>query len=167
MWKDVVGYEGIYQVSNIGQIKRILAAQGAQPNKLLSPTVEGSGYLCVHLYKNRKTTTHRIHRLVLQAFIGSPPSSKHEARHLDGCRTNNNINNLKWGTRSENVQDAIKHGTAAIGTKNAGAKFTKKNIKTIRYLLSTGMSNTAIAKQFNVSNSIISDIKLNKSYKDV
>lgn len=166
MWKDIVGYEGIYQISDTGRIKRILASQGAQQGKILSLSLDGGGYLCINLYKNKKKTRHRIHRLVLQTFIGIQPSPKHETRHLDGCRINNKYTNLTWGTRRENMEDAVKHGTATIGTKNAGAKFTKGDIKKIRHLLFTGMSSTAIAKQFNVSQSIISDIKTGKSYKN-
>ena len=167
MWKDIIGYEGIYQVSDIGQVKRISPSQGTRPNKILSINIDNLGYLYVGLSKNKICKTYRIHRLVLLAFGDQQPSSKHECRHLDGCRTNNKYTNLSWGTRQENMQDAIKHGTATIGTKNANAKFTKNNIEQIRRLLSNGISNTSIAKQFNVSNSIISDIKLGKSYRDI
>lgn len=167
VWKDIVGYERVYQVSDYGDVKRVMGGQGAQPNKILSQPLDNVGYRGVHLHRNGHRQRFRTHYLVICAFIGPKPSPKHEVRHLDGCKTNNHHTNLMWGTRQENTIDAIKHGTATIGTKNAGAKLTKTDIRQIRRLLSHSATNTAIAKQFDVSQPTISDIKTGKSYKDV
>lgn len=167
MWKDVVGYEGVYSVSDAGDIKRIKGGQGARPDTIISQSIESSGYYGIHLCMYGKKRFFRIHYLVICAFISPRPSIKHEVRHLDGCKTNNSYKNLSWGTRRENVQDAIKHKTATVGARNGGAKFTTTEIGDILVSLSTGERASSIARRFKVSPSIISDIKLDKSYKEV
>lgn len=106
IWKDVVGYEGIYKVSNFGNVMSF------QPNcksaQCLTPFDNG-GYFRVTLIKNRKRTNHLVHRLVADAFIPNP-ENKEAVNHIDGCKTNNRVDNLEWVTKGENTRHAIKIG---------------------------------------------------------
>lgn len=112
IWKDVVGYEGRYQVSNLGRIKRItritkwISINGKEAyrldkEKIFSLEVGKTGYPIIRLHKNGHKRRVTVHRLVAQAFIPNP-QNKPCINHKDGNRTNNNINNLEWCTYSEN-----------------------------------------------------------------
>jgi len=100
IYKDIEGYEGLYQISNTGKVKSI--------NCILKPRLGERGYLYVNLYNNTKRKTWKIHRLVALHFVKNP-DDKPEVNHKDTIKTNNNSNNLEWVTRSENEQHAHKH----------------------------------------------------------
>lgn len=102
IWKDIEEYEGIYQVSNLGKVKSF--KRGSE--RMLKPCRDRRGYLIVDLYKNGKHKNNKIHRLVAQAFIPNP-ENKSEINHIDEDKTNNNVDNLEWSTRKENLN----HGT--------------------------------------------------------
>ena len=91
IWKDVVGYEGIYQVSDKGRVKRIGKYRNQitewESNKILKPGVKNNGYLFCQLSKDNKTSPKMIHRLVAEAFIDNP-YSKPTVNHIDGNRAN-------------------------------------------------------------------------------
>lgn len=108
-WREVLGYEGLYKVSNLGRIK--------SRNKLKVQQDNGRGYLVVHLNKNGKPKWHLVHRLVAQAFIDNP-QNKPTVNHKDGDRTNNKAINLEWATYSENNS----HSYRSNGRKSAVAK---------------------------------------------
>ena len=100
IWKDIDGYEGLYQVSNLGRVKSLnYLHTGKERN--LKPGTDGSGYRFVGLYKNGKTRLFYIHRLVAKAFIPNP-DGKLEVNHKDENKTNNCVDNLEWMTRQEN-----------------------------------------------------------------
>lgn len=111
-WKDIEWYEGIYQVSNKGRVKVLphLVHRGfctcTCPEKILTPRKKDNGYLFVALFKGSKKSQKQkyIHRLVASAFIENPLSKK-EVDHIDGNRQNNNIENLRWVSRIENVRN--------------------------------------------------------------
>lgn len=91
IWKDVVGYEGLYQVSNLGRIKSLFRYK-----RILKPIVGSQGYLYVSLYnKNKKMKSKRMHQLIAQAFIPNPNKLPF-VNHKDENVTNNNVNNLEW-----------------------------------------------------------------------
>lgn len=94
-WKDIKGYEGIYQVSSYGRVKNKLTG------RILRPGVSTHNYLSVVLCNNGKTKGMRIHRLVAQAFIPNP-DNKPCIDHIDGIRFNNFVENLRWCTSEEN-----------------------------------------------------------------
>lgn len=103
LWVDVDGFEGIYKVSNFGQIKRILNSTSTFEGKLLKPDINKSGYWRVTLYKKGKRYKFMWHEIVCVAFHGSKPD-KHEVHHRDEVKGNNFANNLEWVTSRINKQ---------------------------------------------------------------
>ena len=111
-WKDIEGYEGLYQVSNKGRVKVLphLVHRGfctcTCPEKILTPRNNSRGALTVRLSNGSKKTSKEktIHRLVATAFLENP-FDKEEVDHIDGNRQNNNVENLRWVSRIENVRN--------------------------------------------------------------
>lgn len=100
IWKDIPNYEGLYQVSNFGNVRNKYKKISQFNNK---------GYLCVSLYKNNKKSNLRVHRLVAQAFIENK-NNKKEVNHIDGNKHNNCVCNLEWVTSKENKEHAVEIG---------------------------------------------------------
>lgn len=123
IWKDIEGYEGLYQVNNLGRVKRVTTG------RVLKGMKDKCGYLTVDLYKNGSKSKKKIHRLVAQAFI-SNPESKPQVNHIDENKTNNMISNLEWSTAKENTN---------YGTRNERLSKTK-SIAIIATNLKTGDS---------------------------
>lgn len=107
LWKDIEGYEGRYQVSNLGRVKRVTTG------RILKGCKDIGGYLVVNLSKNGKVKTHKIHRLVAQVFIPKP-ENKPDVNHIDENKTNNLYSNLEWVTAKENNN----HGTRTERTSH-------------------------------------------------
>ena len=98
-WKDIPGYEGLYQVSNLGRIKRFLKTS----ERIISGEIV-FGYVQVALYKNGKRKMKRVHQLVAEAFIQNPNGYK-SINHKDWNRGNNAADNLEWCTQAYNNQN--------------------------------------------------------------
>lgn len=120
IWKDIKGYEGFYQVSNLGNVRSVdrvvkhpRYGERKEKGRLLKPRkVSKNGrYLTVLLCKNGKQVNHRVHRLVAEAFIPNE-YNKREVNHIDGNRENNRADNLEWVTREENMRHAFNTGLA-------------------------------------------------------
>lgn len=102
IWKDVVGYEGSYQVSSWGRVKSLKAGK----EKILSEIISTRGYCQLLLYKRgEKRVNAKVHRLVATAFLPNPYDLP-EVNHINGFRHDNNISNLEWCTREENHKHA-------------------------------------------------------------
>lgn len=104
VWKPVVGYEGLYDVSNFGNIKsldRITPHGHKWQGRILRQTITPQGYYKVNLWKNGVRKTHKVHRLVLTAFIPNT-ENKPCVNHIDEVRLNNKLDNLEWATYKEN-----------------------------------------------------------------
>lgn len=106
-WKPVKDYEGYYEVSNQGEIRRIKAGKGARLGQCLRPKTARNGYREVVLAKDTVKTCKLVHRLVAEAFHG--PSDLH-VNHINSDKADNRAENLEWCTRSENMQHAIANG---------------------------------------------------------
>lgn len=133
IWKDIKGYEGLYMVSNFGNVKSlprnrvdkngiIYPVQG----KILSNSCQNKGYLRVFLCKNNTPKTTSVHRIVASAFIPNPENKPH-VNHIDGNRSNNHYSNLEWCTSAENNWHMLnvlkrKIGKARFGKDNPAAK---------------------------------------------
>ena len=110
IWKNIEGYEGKYMVSNLGNVKSLWCRNGfRKKERLLKKVIIKNGYARVSLY-TKGINNPKIHRLVANAFLGKCPVGL-EVRHLNGNKHDNRSENLKYGTRKENVSDAISHGT--------------------------------------------------------
>ena len=102
MWKDVKGYEGLYQVSDDGQVRRIY---DTKPPRILKG--RPGLYPTVSLCKNCEKKSFSVHRLVAEAYIDWPIGTT-EVNHIDGNKWNNNVSNLEWVTQKENLEHAVK-----------------------------------------------------------
>ena len=125
IWKDVVGYEGLYKVSNKGKVFSVerISLQGRKiGGQSLKPARSKYGYLWVILCKNGKTKAKYIHRLVAQAFIPNPNNFP-QVNHIDEVKDNNNVKNLEWCTSKYNAN----HGTR----NERSAKTQSKKVKAI------------------------------------
>lgn len=99
-WRDVVGYEGVYQVSSLGRVRRIVTKTGKPKTHYLTPSARpSSGYPYVNLSLNRVLKSMNVHRLVGMAFLGEPPTDNAEIRHINGNRHDNRAENLRWDYR--------------------------------------------------------------------
>lgn len=149
-WRPVVGYEGLYEVSDQGRIWSHIS------NRYLKLSIANTGYHQVNL----KNSIKHVHRLVLEAFVGPCPES-HEGCHANGNRIDNRLCNLRWDTRKGNMSDAIKHGTTNRGGKAKNSKLNKDLVLRIK---SSTKSNREIAKEFNISREHARDIRLGKRW---
>lgn len=100
-WVDIIGYEGLYQVSDLGRVKR-LKGENCKQDRILSQVEGGKGYLKVCLYKKGKKKFYWVHRLVAINFLGDRSAEKLEIDHLDWDKHNNALYNLRWITHREN-----------------------------------------------------------------
>lgn len=107
IWKDIKGYEGLYQVSNLGRVKSFKGVS----ERILKPQFDNKGYTHVHLCKNSRRTQVTVHRLVAEAFIQNK-ENKPQVNHIDEDKTNNMVSNLEWMTANENNN----HGTRTART---------------------------------------------------
>ncbi len=161
-WKDVIGYEGLYQISSDGRVKSSYRHPGAVGH-FGTTIIDSEGYPQIRLVKNGVTSVYRVHNLVLTAFCGLRPDG-YQCLHNDGNRQNIKLENLKWGTQFENADDAIRHGTQVRGETSGRAKLTTDQVLIIKRLSSYGHSLRSLGKRFRVDHTTIGAIKTGKSW---
>ena len=142
-WLDVPGYEGLYEVSDLGRVRN---SRGT----VLKDRILWTGYNRAALNKNGCAKSHFIHRIVCAAFIGPIPVGK-EVNHIDGDRLNNRIENLEYVTRKENAAHRKVLGTSGVGETNPNAKLKPDDVRAIRRLRGLGVSRRNVADNFGVS----------------
>lgn len=103
IWRDIKGYEGIYQVSNLGEIKSIKKA------RIIKGSLDSRGYPHIQLFKNGKMKCFKTHRLIAINFIPNP-DNKPTVNHKNGDRLDSRVANLEWSTHKENINHAIECG---------------------------------------------------------
>ena len=147
-WVPIAGYEGLYEVSDQGFVRRMPS------RRVMSGVPDSTGYPTAKLYKDGKGTRFKIHRLVCLAFHGEGEPGQ-EVGHLDGSKTNAAATNLKWVTKVENAAHAKAHGTArgftdVAGERHPRAKLTDAEVADFRARADAGESVTALAKEFGI-----------------
>lgn len=167
IWKDVVGYEGVYSVSNLGRVRRDLASRGSRPNYILKPSPTSGGYLNVTIRRLQRIAQSGVHILVCRAFHGEPPAERSDVNHKDLDKTNNRANNLEWMTRSENVLHSHANDNHPRGEKRPFSKLKDADIPTIRARIASGEPVARIARDYGVGDHTIHRIKKGLKWKHI
>lgn len=156
VWKDIRGFEGAYVISNTGKVLSI-PRRGTKHRipTLRSLSLNHDGYVKVRLIYNGRDETCRVHRLVAEAFIPNP-ENKETVNHIDGNKQNNNVENLEWADRREQMLHAYKNNLKLPVHTNR--KLTDEQAEAIRKEYkrqSKEYGTVALAKKYGVSNSAI------------
>jgi hypothetical protein len=162
LWRQVTEFPD-YEVSEFGKVRR-LTTSVYPAGKVLKPFKHPRGYLRYELWRNGKSFKRSAHRLVAVAFLGPPPTSKHEAAHGDGDPTNNYWRNLRWATPKENYSDRYTHGTDQYGERNWCVKLNAADVLRIRERALFGAGTNETARLFNVYHATITDIVKRRSW---
>lgn len=160
IWKDIPNYNGIYQVSNYGGIKR-LNYRNSGNEKIITPKYTKQGYVFVALWKNGKYKNYYVHRLVGQAFLENPFGFP-EINHRDENPSNNNINNLEWCSSSYNTRYSRKKHPERYVTTYKG-KRTSRQTKYSLFEVNQKDKNGNIIKTWNNISEIVRELGYNNS----
>ncbi len=154
--RPVVGYEGLYEVSSEGAVRRCGTGRGVVRGRMKRQTAHPMGYLALTLYRDNRAKSVLVHRLVAEAFHGSLDGG--EVNHKDGNKRNNRADNLEIVTRQQNIDHAVAMGLIDNkGEKNSQARLTAEDVVTIRKLYTKGgyqnggIGYKGLAKRFGVS----------------
>ncbi len=170
-WLPVVGWEGLYEVSNWGRVKSLTRTlicpshTRKVPEKLLNPYLDQRGYWQVRLHKEHVQHAFRVHVLVAAAFIGPRPEGL-VVRHGDGGQHDNRLENLSYGTQAKNMADKYRDGTEGTGERNSMAKLNEAQVRYVRQQLKKGPRGTIarLATELGVSRGCIASIKSGQSW---
>lgn len=172
-WRQVIGYEGKYEVSNLGRVKSlkrtIIRSHGINQTireRILAAYLDKKRIRYFHVVlcdDDHGHHTRCVHKLVAEAFIGPCPKGK-EARHLDGNKDNNTTSNLVYGTPIENQADRIRHGTSNRGERHGLSKLTNEDIENVFTLRKEGLFQHEIASQLGVRQQCISRVLSGKRW---
>lgn len=180
IWKDIEGFEGFYQISNLKRVRSLgfLTSSNIKHNssiyrkgRVLKPILKNTGYYSFNLCKNGVRQMKDLHRIFAEAFLPNP-ENKPEINHINGIKTDNNLSNLEWVTRKENALHAYKTNLMPgiktyYGEENPVSKLNNAKVREIKRMLKMGIMQTQIAKTFAVNPSTIKAIKQNKTWKQV
>jgi len=172
-WKDIKGYEGIYQISNLGRVKSLekeiinnrYKTKMIVKEKIMTPQLAGWGYLSIQLRKDGFYSGKLIHKLILDAFIPNP-KNKPLGNHKDGDKLNNSLDNLEWSTHSENNKHAYDIGLKE--TNRDWAKSGAARSKEVVHLM-TGIFYGSLKEgleAFNIKRST-EQTRQNRKYKNI
>lgn len=160
VWKAVKGYEGLYEVSNFGQVR------GLKRGRTLSPRANcRTGYLEVNLRRSGTQKTVRVHRLVAEAFLPNPFGLL-EVNHKDEDKNNNSVDNLEWCDRHYNTSYGNRNKVLCEHLRKRCAKISPKDVEKIK-LLRDNKSVLEIAHMFGISDSQVYRILKGVNWRDV
>jgi hypothetical protein len=165
IFKDVVGYEGLYKISNLGRVKALNKNGNNKKKDIIRiQRVNQFGYLTFNICKNNKKKFIQIHRLVAESFIPNP-ENKPEVNHKKGIKTDNRVSELEWSTRIENASHSYYVLNNKSGIKKAQKKanevntiFKENEIKNVLIKRASGISCIEIAKEYGVNRVTITKV---------
>jgi hypothetical protein len=173
IWRDVAGYEGLYQVSNFGRLSSLCKWSHGKICKRRARKIlklfynKKTGYLCYvfgqwGIFPDKRAN---IHRLVANAFIPNPENLP-EVNHIDGNKLNNNASNLEWNTRLQNIRHAYKNNLIPIlkGAECHNARFNEKQVKEIFH---SPYGARKLSRLLNVPYSTINGIKNGSNWNHI
>lgn len=156
VWRPVVGYEGLYEVSDLGRVRapdKVTLTKGAgsylRRGRLIAQSK--GRYLSVCLYKQGRKSTKLVHLLVAEAFLGPRPSPHYVVCHGPGGQHDNSVCNLRYDTHTNNLADREACGTVPRGESHGRAVLTVEQVVLIRSEMGKGASSAALAKELGVS----------------
>ena len=173
-WRDIPGYEGYYQVSDLGRVRsldRVIPHRG-NGKQFCKGTVlrlmeTSKGYRWVGLGRRNTVSISCVHTLVALAFIGPRPAG-HHVHHVDGDRADNRIENLSYVDARKHVSEHMRGNSKAKGSKHGQAKLDETKVAEIKRLLATGQYETGkIAEMYGVSRGAIGGIKRGLNWKHI
>jgi hypothetical protein len=165
IWKDIAGFEGLYQVSNLGNVKRLISERVFE-ERPIGRTKDKYGYIKRVLSKEGKIYFFTEHRLVAVTFIDNPLNKK-TVNHKNGIKTDNSVENLEWCTNKENMKHAIETGLKdQKGIKHHKCKLTEEQVLEIRKI---GFSETrmSLSKKYGISRTNVLGIIRRKFWKHI
>lgn len=166
-FREVIGYPG-YRVSRDGRVESCWSRRGRlcfvdDKWHPLKP-IRRQGYPTVSLARDGKKSARRIHRLVLEAFVGPCPPGM-VACHNDGVRSNSDLSNVRWDTPRANSDDTLRHGTRATGSRCGATKLSEGEVIEIRRLRAEGVSFGDLAARFRVTTYNVKAIVYRRSWR--
>lgn len=150
-WRPTPGYPS-YEVSNFGEVRRARSFRHYAAGMVLAQKRNAFGYKTVVLYCDRRRGYFTVHRLVARAFLGEPPSKRHQVAHNDGNPANNHLLNLRWATPSENNMDRALHGTVPDrkGERHPLAKLNDQLVLELREQRHRGCTYPELAQRYGI-----------------
>lgn len=169
IWRPHPEFSG-YEVSTLGQVRsvdRVIVRNDGTSQHWKGRLLKAVGpYPYVTLCDAGRERAVRVHRLVLETFVGPRPAGM-QCRHLDGNKRNNRLENLAWGTSAENTEDKRRHGTIRRGERSYWARLNESDVIGIRSRFASGQSKADIALEFGVSSHCIHDIVTGRTWKHI
>lgn len=167
VWKPILNYEGFYEASSHGNIRRVKGGKGTTLGVNLKRSLCRRGYPMHRLYRGKNTgKTFSCHSLVCSAFHGPMPDGM-ECCHKDGNKLNSRADNLEWGTPSHNAYHKFLHGTQRQGEQHAGSNLKNRHIVEIFRLRSVGLTPLEIARRFGIYEAAVHNIITRKLWRFV
>lgn len=162
-WLPVVGWEGLYEVSDQGRVRSLprQTRTGRRGGKLLSLRSVSTGAHVVLLCDSGRKRFVHVYRLVAEAFLGPAPGPDTEVRHLDDNRLDSRLVNLAYGSRSDNMVDAVRNG------RHNKAKLTIDQVRTIKSMIAAGSTHRSLAERYGVAPVTISAIASGRNWRHV
>lgn len=164
-WKEIPGYEGLYEVSDGGDVRRLRGSDAYKVGTLLKPYLYANGYLRLTLRKDGKTRSFGVHRLVMMAFVGVREDL--DVNHRDGVKTNNALANLEYCTRRENIDHAYTVLKRGLGEPHGRARLLIDEIPVIYRAVHDGNAVEWLAEVFGVKPATIENIGARKRWRAV